>query len=1036
MKKILTLPVITFFILQFAFCILNYSISNAQWQQTNGPNGGQINCLVSSGSYLFAGTNNGVFISSDNGSTWTASNNGFTNYSVRSLTASGSTILAGTVQGIFLSTDNGANWLSAGLDSVSITSIIISGSNIFAGSFLDGIYLSQDNAQNWISMNNGVPEDYITINSFLISGSNILAGTEMGLLLSDNNGASWTEAGSPLIDEDINTLSGSGQDLFAGTQHGIFHSNDSGANWTQVYDGTIIFAIATDGTNIFAGTYYGGIIRSSDNGVTWALANGNLPEICYNAFVFNGSTVFAASAYCGIFQSIDNGSSWTTANNGILNTIAYTMATSSNYLFAGGSGGLYSTSDNGNNWEFINNNSFPNTIIRSLIAFGSSVLAGTQGSGIYLSTDLGTNWVQANNGLQTQIISALSCYGSNIFAGYENSVYISSNNAESWTRHIIDSTGGALINDLDASGTKVFAGADNGLYISSDNGINWTKANNSPTNIGCIAISGNRIFVGVGNGIYLSIDNGLTWNFIQISYITHMVNSLAISGSNIIAATNDGIYISTNDGLSWTDITSGLPSRRITSLVYDGTYLYGGVYEYGVWKRALSDFNISTYNFSGNVFNDINNNGTKDNGENGIPNVIVKTNADNWVFNTDSSGNYTAYSNVASDTISIVEPSLYCFTNPPYYAVTTSDTGKNFAVHYIPNVNDLSITLTNITPARPGFDDVIRITYTNKGTNTLSGYIDFDFDDSLAFISCNPLQSSINGNTITWNFLNLAPLESRNIDVTLHIPSYVPIGDELSFAATIYPVAGDTIPEDNYCSLEQIVTGSYDPNEKEVLPEAGIIPQQIADGEELVYTIHFQNTGTDTAFNIILIDTLSPNLNIASFEFIASSHPCIYNIHGAGIIEFTFANILLPDSNVNFTGSNGFVKYSVKAKSSLIVGDIITNTAYIYFDFNEAVATNTTSTIVKNPDGLFETPNDNSIFSIYPNPSDDNITISYNLSEKPMIEIYNIQGQCILRKSADNNNYTKINVSDFPSGLYFVKMTTAKRYAVTKFIKE
>ena len=98
MKKIFTTAMILIFL------VLS-NTANAQWVQTNGPFGGTINSLVVSGTNIFAGTfGGGVFLSTDNGSNWTAVNNGLTNTDVRSLLVSGTNIFAGTLGwwGVFI----------------------------------------------------------------------------------------------------------------------------------------------------------------------------------------------------------------------------------------------------------------------------------------------------------------------------------------------------------------------------------------------------------------------------------------------------------------------------------------------------------------------------------------------------------------------------------------------------------------------------------------------------------------------------------------------------------------------------------------------------------------------------------------------------------------------------------------------------------------------------------------------------------------------------------------------------------------------
>jgi len=137
-------------------------------------------------------------------------------------------------------------------------------------------------------------------------------------------------------------------------------------------------------------------------------------------------------------------------------------------------------------------------------------------------------------------------------------------------------------------------------------------------------------------------------------------------------------------------------------------------------------------------------------------------------------------------------------------------------------------------------------------------------------------------------------------------------------------------------------TGSYDPNDKEGIPLGYGSKNYIRPNTPIEYRIRFQNTGTDTAFNVVVADTLSSNLDIQSFEPGVSSHPYRYEIYGGGIVRFTFADIMLPDSNVNEAASHGFVKFKIRPKANIALGTPIRNSAAIYFDFNEPVITNTT----------------------------------------------------------------------------------------------
>ena len=130
--------------LMFLFIFFSTVIVNAQWVQTNGPYGGFIEDIAISGNNIFAGTSGsgGVYLSTNNGTSWAAVNNGLTNTSVQSLAVSGTNIFAGTQGGVFLSTNNGTSWTAVnhGLTNTSVLSLAVSGTNIFAGTWGNDIF--------------------------------------------------------------------------------------------------------------------------------------------------------------------------------------------------------------------------------------------------------------------------------------------------------------------------------------------------------------------------------------------------------------------------------------------------------------------------------------------------------------------------------------------------------------------------------------------------------------------------------------------------------------------------------------------------------------------------------------------------------------------------------------------------------------------------------------------------------------------------------------------------------------------------------
>ncbi|MCW3127267.1 MAG: hypothetical protein JWO03_2925 [Bacteroidetes bacterium] len=201
--------------------------------------------------------------------------------------------------------------------------------------------------------------------------------------------------------------------------------------------------------------------------------------------------------------------------------------------------------------------------------------------------------------------------------------------------------------------------------------------------------------------------------------------------------------------------------------------------------------------------------------------------------------------------------------------------------------------------------------------------------------------TSVSGNTLTYNIADLNTLGSHSLDILFSVDASAVLGSTTCITTTVTSSGSDPVPGNNTLTQCFTITNSLDPNYKEAYPER--IQPGAADW--LTYTIHFQNTGNDTAYLVILRDTLSSNLDASSFQYLASSHHAVIQLdHNA--MTFTFPHINLVDSATNPPLSEGWIQYRVKANGNLTDGTAINNTAYIYFDNNPAVVTNTATTNV------------------------------------------------------------------------------------------
>ncbi|MCX6141885.1 MAG: choice-of-anchor D domain-containing protein [Ignavibacteriales bacterium] len=275
--------------------------SLAQWVQTAGPSGPlgcSIQDLAVSGTYLFAGTYGGagVFRSTDNGTNWTLASTGLTNIYIRRLVVNGTNLYAATLGGVFRSTDNGTTWTAVGSGLTDVYSLIVDGTNIYAGTVGGGAFRSTNNGASWTSINTGLIPTFV--NALAVSGTNLFAGIadvgspggNGGVFRSTNNGTSWIP--TSLMNANINALTVFGANLFAGTNGGLFRSTDNGTTWTSVL-ASGVRCLIVNGRDLFAHSL-SDVVRSTNNGTSWTAVNTGLTGNYSISLAVSGTTLFAA----------------------------------------------------------------------------------------------------------------------------------------------------------------------------------------------------------------------------------------------------------------------------------------------------------------------------------------------------------------------------------------------------------------------------------------------------------------------------------------------------------------------------------------------------------------------------------------------------------------------------------------------------------------------------------------------------------------------------------------------------------------------
>ena len=457
---------------------------------------------------------------------------------------------------------------------------------------------------------------------------------------------------------------------------------------------------------------------------------------------------------------------------------------------------------------------------------------------------------------------------------------------------------------------------------------------------------------------------------------------------------------------------------------------------------TLRLLNSLSYNLKGQTKLDQNNNGC-DIADNVFPNLKFQVSSTNNNFNYtgNTTGNYN---------LGVIEGNYTVtptFENPTYYTASPASVSVNFPTQLTPQLQnfcitpngvhpDLELTLIPLSVARPGFDAYYKLIYKNKGNQIQSGTINIVFNDGvLDFVSANPATSSQSLNNLNWNFSNLNPFETRQIVFTLNAngPTETPSlnsGSVLNYTVAIISGSTDEIPGDNTFTLNQTVRNSFDPNDKTCLEGTSIALAKV--GDYVHYLIRFENTGTYAAQNVSVRDIIDTSkYDVNSLVPTSGSHLFVTKVTDVNKVEFYFQNINISYEDAS---NDGYVAFKIKTKSTLVAGDSFSNSAGIYFDYNEAIITNIATTTVGLP--LANTDVTFHYFTISPNPVKEilNITKNQNIELKS-VSIYNTLGQ-LFQVYTNAQNLKSIDVSNLKTGNYIIKINSDKGILNAKFIKK
>lgn len=498
-------------------------------------------------------------------------------------------------------------------------------------------------------------------------------------------------------------------------------------------------------------------------------------------------------------------------------------------------------------------------------------------------------------------------------------------------------------------------------------------------------------------------------------------------------------------------LAMGMPSGY--TLTFPANFYYHVNYSSGT-NHTGHDFGVSalSVHICGRAYLDDNNDSLYNVGDRPLPGVMLTASntITGLVYHTysGSNGNYCFDLPPGNFVVRPVNAPLDSATFTPDSLIVNGGTGGNYNNRNFgyrsPVPTDFHLQLITADDARPGFDINLTCRLSNTGFVKGKGVLVLNYDPLLTPLSVNPANGVINtiASTITWTTDSIAPGYEVHYNALFNLPAATPLGSLLVNSATITGTVGTLEYDftDNTSNLIKTVIGSFDPNDKKVTPEGLGATGDVLHNTHFDYRIRFQNTGTASAINVFVMDTIDSNLDLNTLVIHRASHPYDLVING-NILTWRFFNINLPDSNTNEPASHGFIEYSISPKPGLADGTTIENVAAIYFDFNEPVITNTTLNTMQSSLASIENIDANNQLLVFPNPATQDLTIllRFEISGRVDVSVLDIMGkhiQTVYNGEFVKSSSFKADVSKLSKGMYLLRIQHKGGTTQVKWIKQ
>ncbi|MDO8367287.1 MAG: hypothetical protein Q7T20_10845 [Saprospiraceae bacterium] len=409
--------------------------------------------------------------------------------------------------------------------------------------------------------------------------------------------------------------------------------------------------------------------------------------------------------------------------------------------------------------------------------------------------------------------------------------------------------------------------------------------------------------------------------------------------------------------------------------------------------------------------------------------VIAQSGTKKYSATSDGDGNFSMATTSGEYTLSIAQPGSYwnyCgFPNPVIMEASNDTVLLNIGAKATVLCPELFVSIGSPVFRRCFDNNYLTVQYQNLGTAAaINAYVSVTLDPKLLYLSSTASLLSQNGQTYNFDIGTVGIGESGFFTINFKVDCDATLGEILCVDSHIYPdticipTAGARVAN-RFCLP---VVASYDPNDKTAFVNGKLETAKILPDADLEYVIRFQNTGNDTAFNIVIADTLFQRLNATSVVPGASSHPYFFELRDGNVLRFVFNNILLPDSNTNEAASHGFVKFYIRQTPGNPIGATISNTAAIFFDYNLPVITNESKLVISNAVRTNE-PLTFLKVKTWPVPARERVILLLPDGASPIQswKLIDLRGQVLRSGGSEPSNFS-IHRNGLPAGVYWCQL--------------